>query len=201
MIINATQAVGNYWLRVGTGGRCDGPNANAANIGSIIRYAGAEDANPNSTAAAPLPAGCYDEPIVPYVKTHIPQDVPEELKLTFTDTGGFNGSDLVQWKVNDVPMLIDFDKPTLQTVFEGFTGNSTWGKAENVFEVGDKWHAVSHHHVVTNVDLTLYSGSIGSFNKTVQPRPLSPIPFICTAMTSSSWLSKQTLFGVATFPL
>lgn len=161
MIINATQPVGNYWLRVGTGGRCDGPNANAANIGSIIRYAGAEDANPNSTAAAPLPAGCYDEPIVPYVKTNIPQNLPEELKLTFTDTGGSNGSDLVQWKVNDVPMLIDLDKPTLQTVFEGFTGNQTWGKTENVIEVGNKGHAVSHLHVGTSVGLTLHSGSIG----------------------------------------
>lgn len=74
----------------------------------------------------------------------MPREVPEELKLTFTDTGGFNNSDLVQWKVNDVPMLIDFDKPTLQTVVEGFTGNQTWGKAENVIEVGDKGHAVCY---------------------------------------------------------
>lgn len=147
MIINATQSVGNYWLRVGTGGRCDGPNANAANIGSIIRYAGADNVNPDSTAAEPLPAGCYDETIVPYVKTKVPQELPEELKLTFTDTGGFNGSDLVQWKLNDVPMLIDFNKPTLQTVFEGFTGNQTWGRTENVFEVGNKGHAVSHRCV------------------------------------------------------
>jgi FtsP/CotA-like multicopper oxidase with cupredoxin domain len=136
VIINATQPVGNYWLRVGTGGRCDGPNANAANIGSIIRYAGAENSNPNSTAAAPLPTGCYDEVIVPYVKTTVPQQLPQELELTFTDTGGPNGSDLVQWLVNDVPMLIDFDTPTLQTIFQGFTGNQTWGKTENVFEVG-----------------------------------------------------------------
>jgi len=141
VIINATQSVGNYWLRVGTGGRCDGPNANAANVGSIIRYAGADNVNPDSIAAEPLPAGCYDETVVPYVKTKVPQELPEELKLTFTDTGGFNGSDLVQWKLNDVPMLIDFNKPTLQTVFEGFTGNQTWGRTENVFEVGNKGHA------------------------------------------------------------
>lgn len=62
------------------------------------------------------------------------------MKLTFTDTGGFNGSDLVQWKINDVPMLIDLDKPTLQSIFEG---NQTWNKAQNVIEVGDKGHAVS----------------------------------------------------------
>lgn len=40
-------------------------------------------------------------------------------------------------------MLVDFDKPTLQTVFDGFTGNETWGKTDNVFEVGDNGHAVS----------------------------------------------------------
>ncbi|KAF1364497.1 laccase [Lizonia empirigonia] len=141
VIINATQPVGNYWLRVGTGGACDGPNANAANIGSIIHYAGAENAYPNSTAAAPLPAGCYDEVIVPYVKTNVPQDVPEELKLTFTDTGGKNGSDLVQWRVNDVPMLVNFDTPTLQAVLNGFTGNEKWGKTENVIQVGSSGHS------------------------------------------------------------
>lgn len=191
--------MGNYWLRVGTGGRCDGPNANAANIGSIIRYAGADDARPNSTAAAPLPAGCYDEVIVPYAKTNVPQQLPEELKLTFTDTGGPNGSDLVRWLVNDVPMLIDLDKPTLQTVFDGFTGNQTWGKGEAVYELGDKGHAVSSSRSLeTLMLLTACSGSTGSFSKTMQLHHQFLTLSICTAMTSSSWHNRQMRFGMGT---
>lgn len=108
-----------------------------------MRYAGAPKANPNSTANATMPIGCYDEVIVPHVKSNVASEVPEELKLTFTDTGGSNGSDLVQWKVNDVPMLINFETPTLEQVFTGFTGNETWGKQANVIQVGSSNNSVS----------------------------------------------------------
>ncbi|KAF1914550.1 multicopper oxidase-domain-containing protein [Ampelomyces quisqualis] len=133
VIITANSTVSNYWLRVGTGGRCDGPNSNAANIRSIFRYAGAGSAEPNSTAATPLPTGCYDEQVVPYVKTTVPQNTPDRLSLGFTDTAG--SGDLVQWLVNDVPMLVDLGYPTLQHVVDG---NDTFAKARNVFKVGEK---------------------------------------------------------------
>jgi hypothetical protein len=138
VIINATQSRGNYWFRVGTGGgRCDGPNANAANIRSIFRYAGAEIANPDSAANVTLPTGCYDENFVPWVKTEVPQDLPKELEVGFTATAG--SGNLVQWLVNGIPMLIDFDRPTLQAVSEG---NSTWTPGEQVFIISEA-HQVS----------------------------------------------------------
>jgi hypothetical protein len=134
IIINATQPSGNYWFRVGTGGRCDGPNANAANIGSIFRYAGAPTTQPNSTAAGPLPVGCYDEPnIVPWVNTVVPQDTPKELELGFTNTAG--SGNLVQWLVNGVAMEMDLDHPTLQSVADG---NRTFQNGRHVFQVGEK---------------------------------------------------------------
>jgi len=133
VIINATQPVGNYWLRVGTGGTCDGPNTNAANIRSIFRYAGAPSVNPNSTAAAPLPTGCYDEKVVPYVKTQVPQDVPDEMKVGFTTT--FGGGNLVQWLVNDIPIAVDLEYPTLQSVSDK---NLTFDPSRHVFKVGEK---------------------------------------------------------------
>lgn len=40
-------------------------------------------------------------------------------------------------------MLVNFDTPTLQTVLNGFTGNETWGKTENVIQVGSSGHSVS----------------------------------------------------------
>ncbi|KAF2794437.1 multicopper oxidase [Melanomma pulvis-pyrius CBS 109.77] len=137
VIIDSTQnKTGNYWLRVGTGGRCDGPNANAANIGSIFHYDGAPYGNPNSTGTA-LPTGCYDETnIVPFVKTQVPQDLPKELTLSFSITAAKNN--LVQWHINGSPMLIDFTRPTLQNVIDG---NATYNTVENVYPVGEahKW--------------------------------------------------------------
>jgi hypothetical protein len=80
-----------------------------------------------------LTTGCYDEAIVPYVKTTVPQDVPEEMKIGFTNTAG--SGNLVQWTVNGTPMLIDFNQPTLQSVADGV---SNFSIAENVFQVGEK---------------------------------------------------------------
>ncbi|KAH8727984.1 multicopper oxidase-domain-containing protein [Phaeosphaeriaceae sp. PMI808] len=134
IIIKADQPKSNYWLRVGTGGgRCDGPNANAANIRSIFRYDGAGSGNPNSTAAADLPSGCYDEKVVPYLKTEIPQEKPKNIDVKFTNTAG--SGNLIQWLVNGVPMRIDLDYPTLQSVADN---NQTFAKERLVLEVGEK---------------------------------------------------------------
>lgn len=120
---------------MGTGGRCDGPNANAGNIKSIFRYAGAQSGEPNSTAAAPLPVGCDDEQnIVPWVPTTVPQNTPEELVAGFnpnyTDVTNSNG--VVQWLVNGIPMMIDLDHPTLQSVVDG---NNNFTSSRHVFEI------------------------------------------------------------------
>jgi hypothetical protein len=138
IIINATEPIANYWWRVGTGGRCDGPNTNAANVRSIFRYAGAGSGDPNSTARV-LPAGCYDESnIVPYQKTTVPREMPEELNLGFnpdytSDVSHAKG--LVQWLVNGNPMAVDLDRPTLQSVLDR---NVSYGSNRHVFEVDEK---------------------------------------------------------------
>jgi hypothetical protein len=135
VIINANSTVDNYWLRVGTGGRCDGPNANAANIRSIFRYAGASETNPsNATAPVPLKTGCNDEKnVVPYAHTEVPQDTPDKLEVGFTDTAG--SGNLVQWLVDGSAILVDLQYPTLQSVFDG---NDTFNPRRHVLEVGEK---------------------------------------------------------------
>jgi hypothetical protein len=131
VIFNASQPIGNYWLRVGTGGgRCDGPNINAANIRSIFRYAGAEVADPTDFGNFTLPTGCYDEDFEPWVKLNVPQKTPQQLEVGFTNTA-FN-SNVVQWLIDGTPMLVDLEKPTLQDVFEG---NDTFSPGEHVFVV------------------------------------------------------------------
>ncbi|RMZ73074.1 copper ion binding [Pyrenophora seminiperda CCB06] len=140
VIINATQPIGNYWLRVGTGGACDGPNANAANIRSIFRYAGAKSGEePKNDIEIDLPSGCYDQPgIIPHIKTTVPQNVPKQLSLGFNPNYTSSVSQsrgLVQWLVNGAPMAIDLQVPTLQSVLNG---NVTTGTNRHVFEVDQK---------------------------------------------------------------
>ncbi|KAF2660090.1 multicopper oxidase [Lophiostoma macrostomum CBS 122681] len=136
VIINANQTEGNYWLRVGTGGgRCDGPNTNAANIRGIFAYGNSTEPldSANSTGIT-LPTGCDDETnIVPFVKTDIPQDTPEELTLGFTNTQA--AGNLVQWLIDGVSLRVDLKDPTLLNVLNG---NDTFEATENVYVVGEK---------------------------------------------------------------
>lgn len=121
-------------MRFGTGGDCDGPNANGANIRSIFRYKSAQIANPNSTAETTLPKGCYDETnLVPYVKTMVPQNVPKELKVQFNNTAG--SGNMVQWQVNGMPIVADINRPTLKSVADR---NTTFSSRNHVFTVGEK---------------------------------------------------------------
>ena len=76
MIVEATQEVGNYYLRVGNGGGvCDGPNAQAAageTRGAIVSYEGAGDATPTSTPVT-LTQNCEDfDDWEPYISTPVP---------------------------------------------------------------------------------------------------------------------------------
>jgi Multicopper oxidase len=131
VIINANQTVGNYWLRVGTGGgSCDGPNANAANIRSIFTYSGAASGNPTSNGIT-LPTGCYDETVTPWVKTNVPSNTPTELEVGFSVTAAKDN--LVQWLVNSSAILIDWETPTLQYVIDG---NTSYPASDNVITIG-----------------------------------------------------------------
>ncbi|PSN74955.1 hypothetical protein BS50DRAFT_643487 [Corynespora cassiicola Philippines] len=134
VIINANQTVGNYWLRVGTGGgACDGPNANAANIKSIFRYEGSGSGEPDSAASAPLPTGCYDETnIVPFVHTEVPRELPDGINVGFTNTA--TKDNLVQWLINRNSMAIDFKQPTLRQILEG---KNNFSETQNVYFVGE----------------------------------------------------------------
>ncbi|KAF2641923.1 hypothetical protein P280DRAFT_424531 [Massarina eburnea CBS 473.64] len=135
VIINANQTVGNYWLRVGTGGgKCDGPNKNMDNVKAIFRYEGAPDAQPDSVATQPLPQGCFDETnIIPFVGTQVPRDMPEQMTLSFAAASPATGN-LVRWLVDGSAMMVDFDRPTLQQISKN---NGTFNRTENVIQVGE----------------------------------------------------------------
>jgi FtsP/CotA-like multicopper oxidase with cupredoxin domain len=90
VIIHANNAIGSYWLRVGTGQTCDAPQANEGNIKGIFRYVGALTSDPTSNASVPLPTGCDDETnLVPHSKVNVPSDTPKELEVGFVTTGKY----------------------------------------------------------------------------------------------------------------
>jgi hypothetical protein len=118
-VVEANQAVANYYFRIGTGGGvCDGPNeqATAGNTkGAIISYAGAGAAVPTSSPLS-LPGGCYDEDqIVTIISTTVPApaQAPVLMNLTLDTSVG------VFWKVNGVAMDINWNVPTLDYVLNG----------------------------------------------------------------------------------
>ncbi|KAF1998379.1 multicopper oxidase [Amniculicola lignicola CBS 123094] len=136
VIIDANNTIENYWLRVGTGGgKCDGPNANAENIRAVFHYDSAPPTTPTYTAsAATLPTGCYDETkIVPFVGTQVPQELPEEMTLSFFQSEATGN--LVRWQVDGHAMMVDLENPTVQQIQRGVT---TFKEEENVFVVGEK---------------------------------------------------------------
>jgi hypothetical protein len=119
VIVEANQAVANYYLRIGTGGgQCDGPNAQATagnTKGAIVTYQGAGDVTPTSTALT-LPPGCGEETqLVPFVPVTVPPPNGNYhvLNLTLDTTAG------VFWKVNGVAMDVDWTTPTLSYVMNG----------------------------------------------------------------------------------
>lgn len=138
IIINANQAVGNYWLRADVATDC-GPNLNPNNIKSIIRYEGAPNEEPKTQNTIPKSTACYDESVTPHAANTVPQDKFKDALKHFTldlKTSTVNGDGtLVQWLINDTDIRVDWSKPTLEYVQDG---NYTFEKKMNVFEINDK---------------------------------------------------------------
>ncbi|KAF7186453.1 Laccase-3 [Pseudocercospora fuligena] len=135
IIVNANQAVGNYWLRADVGTACGG-NAKPNNILSIIRYEGASFDEPTSTNTITKSTACYDESVTPYVSNIVPNDEFESAMRSFTmdfnRTTTADGGALVQWLINGSDIRVNWQHPTLQNVLDG---NYTFEAKTNVFEI------------------------------------------------------------------
>lgn len=69
----------------------------------------------------------------------MPQDTPEDLVVGFNPNFTANvqsSNGLVQWLINGIPMAIDLEHPTLQSVV--IDGNDTFTANRHVFEVTEK---------------------------------------------------------------
>jgi FtsP/CotA-like multicopper oxidase with cupredoxin domain len=139
VIINANQAVGNYWLRADVATQC-GRNRTPNGIKSIIRYEGAPEVEPTTQNTVTKSTACYDESVVPYAPNTVPKadfrNAMSNLVMDF-NLSTVNGP-LVQWLINGSDIRVDWSKPTLQYVQDG---NYTFEKRMNVFEINqrDQW--------------------------------------------------------------
>jgi hypothetical protein len=135
VIINANQAVGNYWFRAEAQGTC-GANKNNGNIKAIFSYDGAPAGDPTSTATT-YTQSCADEAphLVPSVKKNVPSDTfvssAKELDVNFA-VGVTSSGPVVQWNINGSIIDVDWEKPTLQYIIDG---NNSFPRSLNLIEV------------------------------------------------------------------
>lgn len=128
VIIDANQAVDNYWFRAEVMTAC-GSNNNNGNIMSIFSYAGAADANPTSTGTT-APQNCNDESgLIPYVVKNVDStnflSEYETLDVLLDFGIASNGQSVAQWNVNGSVIDVDWEDPTLKYVEDGNTTFAT----------------------------------------------------------------------------
>jgi hypothetical protein len=135
VVINANQTSGNYWLRIGIGA-C-GTNAIIGKVpmGAILHYSDAPNTNPTTTGVT-LRRICTDEE-TSNLKPFVPNSVPTSVVGTSVtlDLGYRQGgppSNLIRWLIDDSAMIVDWNKPSLQTILSGSTSISG---TPNVYEM------------------------------------------------------------------
>ncbi|KAL2350173.1 putative multicopper oxidase, type 1 [Cryomyces antarcticus] len=136
VVINANQAVGNYWFRANTAADCASGNNHGTGL-SIFTYTGATLADPTSTAFT-APSTCSDEaPLAPYWVQPIPSTTfTNQLKTLSVDITKeqvvTNGANLVVWGINTTSINIQWDNPTLSYVA---SGNTSYPTVYNLIEL------------------------------------------------------------------
>ena len=125
VIINANQPVGNYWLNAsfssGPCGICNNPRPAA-----IIGYTGAPNTNPTAAGSVPPDSRCAD------LRNYTPVVAQTAPVASFTAVPGNtlntkinvdNTIARVFWPVNNSPMQVNWNNPTLEYVKNGNVGS------------------------------------------------------------------------------
>ncbi|KAL8821166.1 MAG: hypothetical protein Q9191_007366 [Dirinaria sp. TL-2023a] len=135
VIIEANQAVNNYWFRAIAETNC----VSASNLPgqSIFSYTGAPAGDPTTTAAAG-PGNCNEPgPLVPWVPNNVPQGTfsnqAKVLNVSLHQEGATtNNQNLVVWGIGTGAIDVDWEKPILTYVEEG---NTSYPISENLIEL------------------------------------------------------------------
>jgi len=110
IVVEANQAVDNYWLRAIWQTACIG-NGNANNILGIVRYDGADTTSDPTTTVGDYANSCGDESLsnlVPHLNLTVGGfATEEELDLAFSIANG-----AFTWTINTTSLLLDWADPT-----------------------------------------------------------------------------------------
>ena len=138
MVINANQTASNYWFRVSVGTDC-GANKivnSGVQLGAILHYSGASNANPTSTTSVTMRTSCNDElssNLVPFVPNTVPSSVVGRAgKMELNHFQDASKSNLFRWLIDGEPHIVDWNDPSLETVLAGGTD---FGNNSNVKEM------------------------------------------------------------------
>ena len=125
IVINANQAVGNYWFNASFSSAPCGISNNARPA-MIFQYSGAANANPTNAGSTPTDSRCQD------VLTYSPIVSKSAPVASFTATPASTLNTNIQinnaiakvfWPVNGVPMKVNWNNPTLEYVKNGNVGS------------------------------------------------------------------------------
>jgi FtsP/CotA-like multicopper oxidase with cupredoxin domain len=125
VIINANQAVGNYWFNASFSAAPCGISNNARPA-MIFQYTGAPNTNPTTPGTAPTDYRCQDATnYVPIVAKTAPTSSYSPAPGTTLNTRLTidNSIARVFWPVNGVPMKVNWNNPTLEYVKNGNVGS------------------------------------------------------------------------------
>jgi FtsP/CotA-like multicopper oxidase with cupredoxin domain len=135
VIIEANQAVGNYWFNatLGGGGLCG--LSNNPYPAAIFSYTGAPNALPTNKGT-PITADCHDTtgftPVISRTADVATFDSHEkELSVNLTTAVTARGP-VFSWQVNGSAIDVSWEKPILQYIAEG---NFSFPRAANVVEI------------------------------------------------------------------
>jgi FtsP/CotA-like multicopper oxidase with cupredoxin domain len=136
--IDASQAVGNYWFNVtfANAGFCG--RTQMRNPAAIFEYEGAPpNSLPTILGVPPNADSCEDNyNFSPVVQRSVPSslfhvDASHNLSMDFS-TLEWNGQQRVFWRINNQPMNVTWDEPTLEYIAKN---NTNFPQRYNLFQV------------------------------------------------------------------
>ncbi|KAJ6530265.1 Cu-oxidase-domain-containing protein [Mycena capillaripes] len=131
-VLNANQAVGNYWINafINAGNPTHNPILNSTLSRGILRYEGAPEEEPQTPMTAG-PTGADAVMLNEWELVNLdPIPVPEpDFNLTFRT---FMPANLTQWQINNIS-YIPPDVPTLVKALDGDTQQMDFNEHENTF--------------------------------------------------------------------
>lgn len=201
VIVEANQAVGNYWLNatLEANNNC-GRSRNPFPAG-IIQYQGASSTALPTNKGTAFAATCVGETgFTPIVQRNVPSTSfnPGLLPISLQFPTHPGRGQVFEWRIRNTPINVEWDHPILEYILEG---NNSFPAQVNLIEVpqADQWvfwviqndFVLPHPiHLHGHDFLTLGIGS-GTFNATLH-KPLlnfnNPVRRDVVQMPGSSWL-------------